>query len=120
MRPNMYNEKQKYRKSANEEQQFSDRQGEQPARALLHTPARWASARMRIEESPDFSNDVHIRPMHACRQLRLYSVVVSTLVFETDILSISEYREPGFEPQYDLSFCLTVRGLYFLGMDHSV
>ena len=40
-----------------------------------------------------------------CQHLRLYSVVVSTLVFETDILSISEYREPGFEPQYDLSFC---------------
>ena len=30
----------------------------------------------------------------------LYSVVVSTLVFETSCSS--EYREPGFEPQYDL------------------
>jgi hypothetical protein len=45
--------------------------------------------------------------------------VVSTLVFETDILSISEYREPGFEPQYDLSFCLLAVGLNFLGVHRS-
>ena len=92
-------------KICNEEQQSTDRQGEQPARALLHTPARWASARMRIEESPAFCDDADILLMRLCHQLRLYSVVVSTLVFETDILSISEYREPGFEPQYDLPFC---------------
>jgi hypothetical protein len=73
-----------------------------------------------MEVSPDSWSDVRIRFLHHCCQVRLYSVVVSTLVFETDILSISEYREPGFEPQYDLSFCLMVRGLYFLGMDHSV
>ena len=49
-----------------------------------------------------------------CQHLRLYSVVVSTLVFETDILSISEYREPGFEPQYDLSFCSSMASHWYL------
>ena len=89
--------------SSSVEQQTHLSQGEQPSSPLRkHRPD---GPRLRIDESPVVNAVVHMDQSCHLQHLRLYSVVVSTLVFETDILSISEYREPGFEPQYDLSFC---------------
>lgn len=42
------------------------------------------------------------------QKIGLYSVVVSTLVFEMVHIS-KHYRWPGFEPQYDLSFLSAIK-----------